>query len=119
MSVKTKTEYGVIKISDEAIASVTADAVLQCYGVVGLAKKSALHEAISEILKDKAFSQGVFVKQDRKVVEIDIYVFVSYGVKITEVLCEIQKRVKYLIEKTFEIKVKKVNVFAQGMKRID
>lgn len=119
MAVKTKTQFGVINITNEAIASVTADAVLQCYGVVGIAKKSALHEKLSEILKDKAFSQGVFVKQDRKVVEIDIYVFVSYDVKITEVLCEIQKRVKYLIEKTFEIKVKKVNVFAQGIKRID
>ena len=119
MAIKTKTQYGMINITNEAVASITADAVLSCYGVVGIAKKSALHEVLSEVLKSKSFSQGIFVKQDKKNIDIDVYVYISFDVKITEVLCEIQKRVRYVVEKSFDIKVKKVNVFAQGIKRID
>ena len=89
MAVKRETKFGVINISNNEVAEVTADAVLQCYGDVELAKKCALHEVLREVLKSSAFSQGVFVKQDKNIVEIDIYVFIAYGIKITEVLCEI------------------------------
>ena len=41
-TVKTKTKFGSINISNDAIASVAADAVLQCYGVVGVAKKNSI-----------------------------------------------------------------------------
>ncbi len=116
MTVKTKTKFGSINISNDAIASVAADAVLQCYGVVGVAKKNSI---IAEILKKDNLSKGVIVSQDKKGIEIDLYLVIAFNVKITEVLNEVQKRVKYVLEKTFEIKVKKVNIFAQNLKRID
>lgn len=119
MAVKKNTQYGSINISNEAIASVVADAVLECYGIVGIAKKSSIHETIIEILKRGSYSNGIFVAQDKNFVSIDLYVVVAYNVKITEVLGEVQKRVKYVAEKTFGIKVKAVNVFAQSLKKVD
>lgn len=120
MPIKKTNQFGKINISNEAIASVAADSVLECYGVVGISKKTSIHEAIIEILKRGNFSDGVFVSQDSKNnVYVDVYVSVAYDVKITEVLREVQNRVKYILEKTFEVKVKKVNVYAQSLKKVD
>ncbi len=119
MPVKRITKYGGILISNEAIADTVADAVLSCYGVVGIARRSSKHEAIIEILKKGSFSQGVFVKQDKNKVSIDLYVVVAFDVKITEVLFEIQKRVKYLVAKTYKVDVYKVNVYAHSLKKVN
>ena len=42
MALNKKTDYGIINISNKAIASVVADAALECYGVVGITKKIQL-----------------------------------------------------------------------------
>ena len=62
MTIETKTKYGSISISNEAIADVVSDAVLSCCGVVGIAKRNSLREAIIEIAKKGNFSQGIFSK---------------------------------------------------------
>ncbi len=118
MTVKTKTKFGSINISNEAIASTVADAVLACYGVVGLAKKSSIHDKVVNILKKGNFSKGVIVSQDKKTVVIDVYLIIAFDVKITEVLSEVQKRVKYIISKTFALNVKRVNVYAHSLKKV-
>lgn len=119
MNIKKQTKYGAINISNEAIASVVVDALSSCYGVVGIAKKSSLHETIIEILKKGSFSEGVFVSKDKKGVLVDIYLVVAYDVKITEVLLEVQKRVKYVLMKTFNFKNLKVNVYAHSLKKVN
>ncbi len=119
MPIKKKTKYGAIDISNEAIASTVADAIASCYGVVGIAKKSSTHEAIIELLKNGSFSEGVFVSQDKRTVSIDLYIVIAFDVKITEVLFEVQKRVKYIVKKTFNIDVKYVNVYATSLKKVN
>ncbi|MCQ2771781.1 MAG: hypothetical protein MJ238_00670 [Bacilli bacterium] len=37
---------------------------------------------------------------------------------MTEVMSEVQKKVSYVLEKTFQIPFKKVNVFVQDVKEI-
>ena len=119
MTIETKTKYGSISISNEAIADVVSDAVLSCYGVVGIAKRNSLRETIIEIAKKGNFSQGIFVSQDKRNVTIDLYVVIAYDVKITEVLLEVQKRVKYIVSKTFNLSIKKINVFALSLKKVN
>lgn len=119
MAIKRNTKFGTINISNEAIASVASDAVLECYGIVGLVKKNSIHETIIEILKRGNYSNGIFISQDRNSVSISIYVVVAHDIKITEILSEVQKKVKYIVEKTFGIKVKNVNVFAQSLAKED
>ena len=118
MALNKKTALGGISISNKAIASVVASATMECYGVVGLAAKTAVHEKIYDLLKKDNYSKGVFVTKDLKSFSIDVYVAVAYDVKITEVLREVQKRVKYVVEKQFEVKIKAVNVFAQTLKKV-
>lgn len=119
MSIKTKTKFGAISISNDAIADVAADAALSCYGIVGIVSRNQRIEKIVEFLKKGSFSQGVFARQEKNAIIVDLYVIVAFDVKITEVLSEVQKRIKYVLEKTFESKVKEVNVFAQNLKNVD
>ncbi len=116
MDIDKKTKYGGINISMEAIGSVAGAAALECYGVVGLASKNSLRENIANLLKEDAYYQGVLPKKDKDEYSVELYIIVAYGVKITEVVSEVQKKVKYVLEKTFDIKFKSVNVFVQGLK---
>lgn len=118
MNIDTQTQYGGIDISQEAIATVAGRAVIDCYGVAGLASKSALHEMASEVLKLKDFAKGVYCRKGKHGYEIDVYVYLYYGVKIPEILSEVQKKVKYVLQQTFEIKLHAVNVFVQDIKEI-
>ena len=49
---------------------------------------------------------------------MDLYIVVSHGVKISEVVNEVQKKVKYVLEKTLEIEFDAVNIYVQGVKMI-
>ena len=71
------------------------------------------------LLKQDNFSKGVVVKQTDKGLELDIYIIICYGVKVIEVVSEVQKKVKYEIERTLDIDFAAVNVFVQGVKVIE
>lgn len=49
---------------------------------------------------------------------VDLYLVLGYGVKISEVVSEVQKRVKYTVEKALNMDVKEVNVHVEGIKVI-
>lgn len=109
-------KFGNINISKEAIASICGESALSCYGVVGIASKSSLHSVIAEILKKDSFARGVTVSKEKNGYSINLYLVIARDVKITEVLSEVQKKVKYDLEKTFSIKIKSLNVFANDIK---
>ncbi|MBE6125821.1 MAG: Asp23/Gls24 family envelope stress response protein [Erysipelotrichaceae bacterium] len=116
---KSKTTLGGINVSVDAIASMTGAIVCECFGVVGMASRKFLKDGWAVLLRQENYSKGVEVKQTKDGLELDIYVIIAYGVKITEVVSEIQKRVKYQVSKTLEIEIAAINVFVQGVKVID
>lgn len=116
MALDKTNKYGGIKISLEAIAGVAGSAALECYGVVGLARKYGSGEEVSEPLSEDKYHRGIFPFKDKERYGVNIYIIVAYGVKITEVVSEVQKKVKFVLEKTFEIPFKAVNVFVQALK---
>lgn len=113
MSIDKQTPYGGINISVEAIASVAADAATSCYGVLGLASKTA--SVFEAVLGKKEYAKGVMPHKIKDGYEVDLYIVVAYGVKITEIVTEVQKKVKYVLEKSFDIKFKAVNVYVQSV----
>ncbi len=119
MSVNKKTTYGKINITSKAIASVVANAALECYGVVGIANKGGIIGKIDAIISKDDYSKGVSVLQTRSSVSISLYLVISTGVKVTEVLSEVQKKVRYVTSKTFELKINKVNVYAVSLRKIN
>ena len=116
MPINRKTGLGQIKISDNAIAVLTGSAVSECYGVVGMTAQNLIVDGINDLLKKENYSKGVVVRNKHNVLEIDLFIVVSYGVKISEVVNEVQKRVKYTLEKALNMDVQAVNVSVEGIK---
>jgi len=119
MKVNKVSPLGGIDISVQAIASVAGSAAIECYGVVGLGSKNTLTDKVDELLGNKNFSEGIYCEKDKKDgYIINIYIVASSQTKLTEVITEVQKKVKYVLEQTFSIVFNKVNVYIQGVKEI-
>ena len=73
---------------------------------------------LAELLRIENYSKGVFARETKGGVEVEMYIAVAYGLKITEVVSEVQKKVKYVLEKTLDIKFKSINVFVKGIKSV-
>jgi uncharacterized alkaline shock family protein YloU len=118
MGIERSTSLGNINISEEAIATLAGGVVSECYGVVGMASQKVLKDGLAELLKKENYSRGVVVRKTETGYELDLYIVISFGVKITEVVAEVQKKVKYMLEKTLEQDFDKINIFVQGVKVI-
>ncbi|MBM3129941.1 MAG: Asp23/Gls24 family envelope stress response protein [Chloroflexi bacterium] len=105
---------GRIEISPNAIASLAGQAVLECYGVVGMANKN-LRDGIVEVLTRGNFRRGIDVKVVEHEICIELYVVIQYGTRISEVAHGIMNRVKFSVEKSLGLPVAKVNVRVQGL----
>lgn len=46
---------------------------------------------------------------------IDVYIIVGYGMKISEIVFEVQKKVKYVLETSLDVEVDSINVYVQGV----
>lgn len=115
MPISKKTSLGQIKITDDAIATLAGTTVNECYGIVGMISKNYIKDGYSALLKKENYSKGVVIKNNKNGLQIDVYVVVSYGVKISEVVNGLQERVKYALEKTLNIDIDMVNVHVEGI----
>ncbi|MBR5342102.1 MAG: Asp23/Gls24 family envelope stress response protein [Erysipelotrichaceae bacterium] len=115
MPINKKTSLGQINISDAAIATLAGTTVNECYGIVGMISKNYLVDGYSALLKKENYSKGIVVKNDKHGIKIDVYVVICYGVKISEVVAQLQERVKYALEKTLNMDVESVDVHVEGI----
>lgn len=116
MAIEKRTEYGTINVSDEAIAMLAGGVVTECYGVVGMASQQVFKDGLAELLKGENYAKGVVVHRTDNGFELDVYIIVSYNVKISEVVLEVQKKTRYMLEKSLNQKIEAINVFVQGIK---
>jgi len=110
-----ETRLGRIEVSPLAIASLASQAVLGCYGVVGMASKD-LASGIVEILQPASHRRGVDVQIDDDRIAVDLYVVMEYGTRIATVAQNIQSVVKYSVEKALGVPVAAVNVHVQDLR---
>lgn len=105
---------GRIDISSATIATITNQAVHQCYGVVGMASKNLVNGIAQLLSRDNR--RGVEIRVDGDQISIDVYVIVEYGVRIRAVAESIQHTVKFHVEKSLGLPVHAVNVYVQGLR---
>jgi uncharacterized alkaline shock family protein YloU len=107
-------ELGSILIQKDAIASIARQSTLQSYGVVGLAPKN-LGENIRQLfVKDAKY--GVDVTYDHDGLVIDLYIVVEYGTRIKSISSSVANSVKYNVEKTVGLPVRRINVHVRGLR---
>lgn len=119
MSIERNTSLGNINVSKEAIASLAGGVVSECYGVVGMASQKMFQDGIAELLKKENYSKGVIVRKGEHGLILDLFIIVSFGVRISEVVSEVQKKVKYSLEKSLDQEFESINVFVQGVRVMD
>ena len=83
-----------------------------------MSSKRSIKEEINELLKKENYSKGIIVKKNKEGLAVDVYIVVGYGLRITEIVSAVQKKVKYELERTFDIKFSAINVYVQGVKNI-
>jgi uncharacterized alkaline shock family protein YloU len=113
----TKRALGSIHVSNKAIATIASQALMTCYGVVGMASYNAINELYAQLTRDP--NHGINVEYKAGKLYIDAYVIVQHGVRIASVAESVINAVRYNVEKTVGIPVHQVNVYVQGLRMLE
>lgn len=105
---------GSVEISRAAIASIAQGALMQSYGVVGMAP-SGLRSNLAYYLGQDDPRRGIDVEVKDEQITITLSVILEYGVRISEVAQNVMDAVKFSVERALGMNVVAVNVFVQGL----
>lgn len=108
------TSLGAIHISPNAVASIAYHATLESYGVVGLAPKNLAEGLALTLTREPA--RGVSVHFDGQNIDIDLYIVVEYGTRITTVADSVASTVRYHVETAIGMPVNEINVHVAGLR---
>ena len=107
-------ELGSILIQKDAIATIARQSTLQSYGVVGLAPKNLVENIRQWFKKDDKYGIEVDFAHDGLI--IDLYIMVEYGTRIKSITNSIVNSVKYNVEKSVGLPVRRINVHVRGLR---
>jgi len=110
-----RTDLGKLVLSEEAIATLAGAAATECYGVVGMAGRK-MTDGIFELLGRENLAKGVSVSIDGDEVYIDLHVILGFGVKISEVARMVVEKVRYTVENSTGLKVRRVTVNVESIR---
>lgn len=113
--IKINNPLGCVSISGEAVGKIVGIAATSCYGVVGMASKSAT-EGIAMLLGKDQYEKGVKVTLSEGSLEIDLHIIVTYGINIKAITQSIVHKVRYKTEELTGFLVSRVNVYVDDMK---
>ncbi len=85
---------------------------LSCYGVAKLQSKHLYELNKKNMNLDDSIE--VSYRPD-KTYNFRVYISIAPQLKLTEVLSEVQKRIKYEIEMAYKVKIRKIDVYAQNI----
>jgi uncharacterized alkaline shock family protein YloU len=107
-------QQGSIFILPQAIKTVARNAALQSYGVISLAPANPA-ETVSRFFKKEA-DVGILVISEEDGVTLELNLIIEYGLRIKSVADSVAESVKYSVEKTMGIPVKRVDVHVRGLR---
>ncbi len=108
------TDLGVVRISNEAIATIASVAAMEVRGVSRMGGVSP--KAFIDSLFNKFSSKGVNIRMKEGEVKLTVAIIVEYGVDIPRVADEVQENVKRSIEKMAGLVPAEVDVVVEGVR---
>jgi uncharacterized alkaline shock family protein YloU len=110
-----KNDAGEIRISSKVISAVAGGAVVECYGVKGMAMRSDI-DGLVHLLRRESVSKGVkVVFNEDKTVSLDLHIMVENGVNMLAIAPSIINGVRYVVNKTTGAEVRDVNIFIDSL----
>jgi len=106
-------KQGVIKISEEVVATIAGLAAAEVAGIAGMS--GGIAGDLVEKLGRKSLSKGIKADVGENEANIDLNVIVDYGVNIHEVAVQLQNSVRNAVENMTGLDVVNVNVHIQGL----
>ncbi len=111
--------YGRVVIANEVIATYAGSVAVECFGIVGMAAVN-MKDGIVKLLKKDYLTHGINVAVDENnEITINFHVIISYGVSINTVSDNLIDTVKYRVEEFTGMRIKKINIFVEGVRVID
>lgn len=107
------TDLGVVRISNEAIATIASMAAMEIKGVYKMG--GGIGKTLYEALVRRTSSKGVKIQMKESEVNLTVYVIVEYGVDIPRIADEVQENVKRAVEKMSGLVLSEVNVVVEGV----
>ncbi len=103
-----------LNISEDVIGIIAGLAASEVEGIAGMTL--GFVDGINQILgSNKKYSKGVKIDLDGKKVTIDLFVNVTYGVRIPDIAWAAQNAVKSAVENMTGLEVVAVNINVQGI----
>ena len=113
---KLHTDKGEISISSEVFTHITGAAATNCYGVKGMAIRSA-KDGLVHLLRRESMAKGVKVYYNADgTVSIELHIIVENGVNLMAVCRSIMSEVRYVVSKTTGVEVASVDVCVDSMR---
>lgn len=109
---------GDVTIRTDVIAKYAGSMAVECFGIVGMASVS-MRDGLVHLLKKDSITRGINVSLEDNALTIDFHVIVSYGVSISAVYSNLTDSVKYHVEEFTGIRVRKINMYVEGVRVID
>ncbi|SDT42180.1 Uncharacterized conserved protein YloU, alkaline shock protein (Asp23) family [Paenibacillaceae bacterium GAS479] len=106
-------ETGMIRISDDVVATIAGLAALETPGIAAMS--GGISEGLAKRLSGKNAQKGVTVEVGQLEAAIDLRVIVQYGIPIQEVCRQLQLSVREAVENMTGLNVVEVNVKVDGV----
>ena len=114
--VKINTDKGYIRISNDVFTTLVGAAATSCFGVRGMAKRSA-SDGLVHLLKTEAMGKGVHVSffEGEDAISIELHIIVKTGVNIPVICGSISSAVRYKITESTGVQVRAVDIYVDSI----
>lgn len=109
---ETKETKKVLNQTEKELSNFIGDTVSKVFGVVGLSDLNS-----KSILKKENYYKGVkVIPLANKKYDIEVHLVLCYGLRIAEILNEVNKRLVYFIDKKYGKIYRNINIFCDDLK---
>lgn len=114
--VKFTTGDGTVRISDEVFTTLAGAAATSCFGVRGMARKSA-SDGLVQLLKRESMGKGVrvFFHNDERTISVELHIIINTGVNIPVICDAIGSAVRYKLAQATGVQVRNVDVYVDSV----
>jgi len=106
---------GKVEVSPRAVAVVVAEAVSECYGVVGMAPLSCWEALLSSLHRPPP-TKGIHVRHDEGTIVVDVHVVIEYGTRIATVANNVASAVRFRLEQALGTSALRIVVHVESVR---
>ncbi len=113
--IRHENENGSVNVSTNVYTDIVGTAVVNCFGVKGMAARS-LTDGVYHLLRKESVGKGVRVTfNEDDSISIDLHIIVDNNVNLNAVGASIISEVKYVVTNCTGTEVRAVNVYIDSM----